>query len=348
MFLKMIVDYDLVSDRPNPSIMYAVPQGKRSITEILSNSDSIVLWDHLGDNLTGTLTAIQQIAASRQNYIHVHCPVINWINPQLYASCSNLIFHDNYLQQIYNLVTPMFGFNIHSPVNFKNFLVSFNGSDHVSRKLVVSALQQQGWFNPEYSTKNFVMSPASIDGHIDDIVKDKSRFYRKFFAITDDQFNDSVCSMQYRKIGRQLNCEILTDRMAESFVHVVSETMATSQSPIISEKIFYSIVNRGLFVPYAGLLAVEYFSSVLGFKRYDTLFDYRFDSISNPIERLVELLSMLSKFSKLTKLDWHDLYLMEIENIEYNYDHFFSENFVKHYYSVCDNIINNKDNPSIT
>jgi hypothetical protein len=170
---------------------------------------------------------------------------------------------------------------------------------------------------------------------------DKSRFYRKFFAITDDQFNDSVYSIDYQRINHYLNCNILTDRIAESFVHVISETMATSSTVSVSEKPFYSVVNRGLFVPYSGPLAAEYFSSVLGFKRYDTVFDYKFDQISNPVERLIELLSMLFKFSKLSVSDWHDLYLMEFENIEYNYNHFFSKNFVNHYYSQCDAAINN-------
>ena len=39
--------------------------------------------------------------------------------------------------------------------------------------------------------------------------------------------------------------------------------------------------------------------------------------------------SMLSKFEKLSKLDWHDLYLLEQETIEYNYDWFMSKKYLE-------------------
>ena len=47
------------------------------------------------------------------------------------------------------------------------------------------------------------------------------------------------------------------------------------------------------------------------------------------VERVVELVSMISKFSKLSALDWHDLYSLEQDNIEYNYDHYFSGDWIR-------------------
>jgi hypothetical protein len=58
------------------------------------------------------------------------------------------------------------------------------------------------------------------------------------------------------------------------------------------------------------------------------LFDYRFDAIQNPVERLVELMTMISKFSVLSSDDWKDLYLLEQDTIEYNYDHYFSKDYL--------------------
>ena len=40
-----------------------------------------------------------------------------------------------------------------------------------------------------------------------------------------------------------------------------------------------------------------------------------FDEITNPIKRLIEILTMLHKFSLLSKADWNDLYLMEQDTI---------------------------------
>jgi len=39
---------------------------------------------------------------------------------------------------------------------------------------------------------------------------------------------------------------------------------------------------------------------------------------------------MISKFSKLSVHDWHDLYQMESDAIEYNYNHYFSGDYLKH------------------
>ena len=40
-------------------------------------------------------------------------------------------------------------------------------------------------------------------------------------------------------------------------------------------------------------------------------------------------MSMVSKFSNLSIADWHDLYLIEQDTIEYNYEHYFSGNYLK-------------------
>ena len=60
---------------------------------------------------------------------------------------------------------------------------------------------------------------------------------------------------------------------------------------------------------------------------YDRIFDYRFDSMVNPVERLISLISMIHKFRHLSSDDWHDLWLIEQDSIEYNYDHYFSGNY---------------------
>ena len=106
--------------------------------------------------------------------------------------------------------------------------------------------------------------------------------------------------------------------------------MATSYYPFVTEKFLYSIVTRGLFLSYAPPGWHGHIEKYYGFKKYTKLFDYRFDTIQNPIERLIELISMISKFSTLSIHDWNDLYLMEQDAIEYNYNHYFSGDYLKH------------------
>jgi hypothetical protein len=106
--------------------------------------------------------------------------------------------------------------------------------------------------------------------------------------------------------------------------------MATSYHPFVTEKIFYSVATRGLFVAYAQPGWHAHVEKYYGFKTYNKIFDYRFDNIQNPVERLVELIAMLYKFKHLSKADLHDLYLIEQDTIEYNYDHAYSGNLLRH------------------
>ena len=125
------------------------------------------------------------------------------------------------------------------------------------------------------------------------------------------------------------NIHNLQNKLTQSFLHIVSETMATSYYPFVTEKFLYSIVTRGLFLTYAQPGWHAHIEKYHGFRLYTNLFDYRFDSIINPVERLIEIMTMIGKFSKLTINEWHDLYLLESESLEYNYDHYFSKNYLK-------------------
>jgi len=70
-------------------------------------------------------------------------------------------------------------------------------------------------------------------------------------------------------------------------------------------------------------------STYYGFKQYNKIFDYSFDEIKNPVKRLIRLMEMISKFAYLSVDDWHDLYNMETDTIEYNYDHYYSKGYLK-------------------
>jgi hypothetical protein len=220
-------------------------------------------------------------------------------------------------------------YNTHSELTFKNFVCSFNGSSHVSRRLLTSILKKFNWFDPVYSSKNFYFTPDIIDGHLSDYLPDSQhQVYRNFFSNNDD-FCQGIYSFGHNRYKHHQNIHTLESKLTDSFLHVVSETMATSYCPFITEKFLYSIVTRGLFLSYAQPGWHDYLSKYYGFKKYTRLFDYRFDDIQNPVERLVELMTMISKFSVLSTDQWRDLYLLEADTIQYNYDWYFSKNYLK-------------------
>jgi len=196
----------------------------------------------------------------------------------------------------------------------------------------VSIIKKFDWFNSEYCSKNFQFDSAIIDGHLGDfLLPDQHQVYNKFFISSDsDKFFNTINSFGHVQFDHKQNIYNLENKLTKSFLHIVSETKATSYYPFVTEKFLYSIVTRGLFLAYAQPGWHDHVEKYYGFKRYTKLFDYRFDNIQNPVERLVELMCMISKFSKLSVQDWHDLYLMEQDTIEYNYDHYFSNRYLEH------------------
>jgi hypothetical protein len=220
-------------------------------------------------------------------------------------------------------------YRVHPEINHNNFLCSFNGHSHISRKFLVAALKKFGWFDNEYCTKNFNFTVDELDGHIHDYVGDQDCFFRKFFIDTDNLFFSTINSFGHEVFRHDRNIYKLEKKITQSFLHIVGETIGTSYYPYVTEKSFYSIVTRGLFLTYGQPEWHNHFEQYYGFKKYTKIFDYTFDTIKNPVNRLIELLSMISKFSNLSTDDWHDLYQMEYDTIEHNYHNYFSGNYAK-------------------
>lgn len=223
-------------------------------------------------------------------------------------------------------------YRIHPQHNYKNFLCSFNGTAHVSRKLLISILKKLDWYDTGYVSKNMSFGVSELQGHVQDLAENDSRFYMKFFVDEDSEtFFRSINSFgDYLRCDHVTNVRQLEHRLTQSFLHVVSETMSTSYQPFVTEKFLYSVVTRGLFLAYAPVNWHQHLEHYYGFRPYDKIFDYEFDHIGNPVKRLVALMCMISKFAKLSVNDWTDLYLMELDTIEYNYDWYHSKQYLKH------------------
>ncbi len=289
----------------------------------------VIIKDHMGGfDLTGrspVLDRLQQQVNGRNitvesEYIFESLVKNNYPNFNFKFS---LELHNSLLGQLQK-------YNIHPELTFKTFLCSFNGSPHVSRKLLVAILKKFEFFNPDYSSKNFTFSEDVLTGHINNYVFNRENFYNKFFIVDDKSFYNTIYSFGHNRFDHAKNIYTLAPMITGSFLHIVSDTMATSYYPFFGEKFLYSVVNRGLFLSYAQPRWHEFLEKYYGFKLYTKLFNYRFDTIENPVERLVELMSMISKFSVLSTDDWRDLYEIEKDTIEYNYDHYFSGDYLKH------------------
>jgi hypothetical protein len=305
------------------------PDSYNSINSIANETTQVTLIDHLGGFDSTFHCNLLDILSHR---IKSHCTIeTEYIfTTQIKENYPNFNFvHNSKLWHDNNYISNFQNYNQHPTLTFQNFVCSFNGSDHLSRKLLVSILERFKYFTPEYCSKNFAFTVDKLDGHIFDYVSEHSNFYRKFFIANDSEFFfQSINSFKHVQYDHAQNIYNLESKLTGSFLHIVSETMATSYVPFVTEKFFYSIVTRGLFLSYAQPGWHDHVEKYYGFKRYTKLFDYRFDSIKNPVERLVELITMISKFNALSANDWADLYLLEQDTIEYNYNHYFSGNYL--------------------
>jgi hypothetical protein len=304
--------------------------GPADYTTFLINNKTteVTLQDHLGgfdqtlkspvlDRLA--MQSADRVITVKTEYIFDHSIKSNYPNFNFVFS---IPLHNQILDHFKD-------YTIHPDLTFKNFLCSFNGTDHVSRKLLVAALQKFKLFDPRYSSKNFTITKDIISGHVRDYAGVKEEFYNKFFITEDDRFYNAIYSFGHDRYNHRKNIYTLEKQLTSSFVHLVSDTMATSYYPFYGEKFLYSVVTRGLFVAFAHPNWHQHLERYYGFKKYNNIFNYNFDAILNPIERLIELITTVLKFSKLSPSDWRDLYLLEKENIEYNYDHYFSNGYLK-------------------
>lgn len=297
--------------------------------DINDEFDEVTLLDHLnGFTSTGTNSMLDVMNAKDRKIKVVYHQILSDKIKDQYKNLD--ICFSATLQRNMNF-RHFEKYNIHPIVHIKNFLCSFNGSPHVSRQLLVSALHVFGLFDSDYCSKTFSISSDEIENHISFFLDDDDSFYRKFFVNADfNDFAQTINEFKYERFAHASNIYTLEHKLTQSFVHLVSETLATSYHPFVTEKFLYSIVTRGLFLSYAQPGWHKQIEKYYGFKLYTKLFDYSFDLIDNPVKRLVELITMISKFSKLSYDDLYDIYLIELDTINYNYDHYFSGRYLEH------------------
>ena len=303
-----------------------------NLHKVIRKDHEITLIDHLngfGKNIdNGVLETINKSRKPPDNKITIKTQYCFDSSVKSKYSNINFLFALNVHNEF---IGSLLEYNTHPEINFKNFVCSFNGSNHVSRQLLTAILNNQKMFNSNFSSKNFSYSNDWVIGQLDylDLSDSEIELYKCFFK-NSDEFNNKIYSFGHIRFNHGKNIHNLENQLTQSFLHIVSETMGTSYYPFITEKFLYSVVTRGLFLSYAQPMWHQHLEKYYGFKKYDKIFDYDFDSIENPVKRLIKLIEMISKFKNLSIDDWRDLYLMEQDTIEYNYDHYFSGDYLKY------------------
>ena len=285
--------------------------------------------------------------------LHDHCGGFdkfykNTILDQLYTKHKGyeIVYH-NILDEKVKEVYPDFNFKFSSRLqeykNFKqlkkykgnhrievnNFICTLLGSLHVSRMLLASILHKSQLWNNEYCTKNFEYNWNSVDGAIAYYTENKEHVYNRFFIDYHSDIDKKITSIDYTHSETMHNMSVVEPLIINSGLTIVAECVGESYVPFVTEKFLQNIVTKTLFLGYAQPGWHNTLSKQYGFKLYNCIFDYSFDEIKNPVYRLLRLIEMISKFRYFTKNDWQEIYLAEQETLEFNYDHYFSNDYLK-------------------
>jgi hypothetical protein len=209
-----------------------------------------------------------------------------------------------------------------SDCRLTHFLCCFNRSPHTSREWAVSWLHHLGWFNNQYCSKHFPIRQHFCHVH----PELKKQHHPSTF---DQEFLDSIVSLDYNgsTADHISHIQALSPKIQQCFVQLVTEPVAESYYPFPTEKFLYPILNKALWVAYAQPGYYQFIETHMGFKRYQT-FDYSFDSIQDPLCRLIAITDMLKPFEKISRLDWHDIYLTEKNTMDYNLELVKSKRFL--------------------
>lgn len=219
-------------------------------------------------------------------------------------------------------------------LDIQHLISCFNATGHVGRQILVASLFKMGLWNNNTCTKYFNCWRDRIDGNIESLNSGEERFLRKFIiddsGKSDQFYNDLIGTDKLMPThNRFKNLPKLLPIIRSSFINLVSETVATSSQPYFTEKFLFPIVSGTLWLAYGQPMYHYYVEHAFGFKKYQ-IFDYAFDTIVDPLNRLITLLTMIKKFQVLTKDELMDLYLMEKDTIEFNRDHYFSDDYLKY------------------
>ena len=308
-----------------------------------ADENKIVLWDHLDgfdaqykNYVIDNIHAFQ-ISKMEKNKLNLHYhQILPTVTKKQYPSIA--FDFDIEWQLKYNFM-PLHRYQTTAIKNIKHFVSCFNGSSHISRQALTLAIKRAGWWNDLTCTKNFSFSYYLVLKDIEKFlgVKSQEKILEYFKANKD--FGSKIVSYNYENAGAfdilVSGLKTLEPALHSSFVNIVAETVGTSSVPFITEKFLKAVITKSLFVTYGQPHWHFVIEKYYGFKPF-TIFDYTFDSESNPIKRLIQLIDMLKKFQNLSVSDWKDLYDNQKEILEYNYDHYHSKNFVKHLTKVYD------------
>ncbi len=175
---------------------------------------------------------------------------------------------------------------------FEHPFICLNNRSHIHRCVMLDTLAKENLIDKGVVTFHDYLNENS---------NYKFKFFDRKILTLDDEF------------GKRLDSFLITKEFHNSFLHVVTESR--HDIPFITEKTVKVLLFKKPFL----VLGSPGFSKILtelGFKLYDELFDYSFDSVDD-LEERTELL--VRNIKPLLSANLDELYLTIQDKVEYNY-----------------------------
>ena len=207
------------------------------------------------------------------------------------------------------------------PKTWTNFVSTFNKSYANTKRNFLLVLYANGWFNPEYCSKFFEIDINDAENYFHQLSKNPPAGLLNF------------CQGIWKfdttsKIDVIFDLDMLSSKIQQSFIHVVTETMGESSVPFPTEKLLFPIMNKTIWIAYTPMGYHRHVEEHMGFKRYKGI-DYSFDFISDSSERLMAIEQILSKLSQMSCQEQQEFYDLNQNIIEYNYQLISSGKFIE-------------------
>lgn len=177
---------------------------------------------------------------------------------------------------------------------FKHSFICLNNRSHLHRCATVEELAKTG-----------LIDKGVVTWH--DFLQENSDYPFKFF----DRTKKRVLSDDF---ATKLDSFLIPEEFHESFFHLVTE--ATNEIEFLTEKTSIPLLLKKPFVA-VGACGYHNRLKSLGFKLYDELIDYSFDSEPD-LNKRVEML--VNEMHKIVSLDLSTAYSLIKDKAEYNYN----------------------------
>jgi hypothetical protein len=129
-------------------------------------------------------------------------------------------------------------------------------------------------------------------------------------------------------VDSSYSAKIVVQDANTTAVHIVAETVFDCNKIHLTEKVFKPIVMSQPFVLFAGAGALAYLQRY-GFKTFDSVWDESYDLVVNHSDRFQMVLTLIKKLNDMPLDDFKLLIRKCQQIVEYNRQHFFSDNFEK-------------------